>query len=254
MSRMKTIIIDDEPANNELMRTLLRTYAPQVELVGEAGSVAEGCREILRLRPDLIFLDVEMEDGTGFDLLRNLRQLPLHVIFITAHQQFAIDAFSFSAIDYLLKPVSPMRLVAAVEKAAQAVSSEELLLKMNTLLTHTETPAAPVKKLVLKTLERVYVVESDEIVRMESSGSYTTVFLADGTKILVSRQLLEFDQLLTPLGFMRVHQSHLVNMKHLFYFDKMQCEAVMKDSSHVPVATRKKEQLLQYIENGQART
>ncbi len=234
------------------MRTLLSTYAPHVELVGEAGSVAEGCREILRLRPDLIFLDVEMEDGTGFDLLRNLRHLPLHVIFITAHQHFAIDAFSFSAIDYLLKPVSPMRLVAAVEKAAQAVSSEEQLVKMNTLLTHMETPASPVKKLVLKTLERVYVVESDEIVRMESSGSYTTAFLADGNKILVSRQLLEFDQLLTPLGFMRVHQSHLVNMNHLFYFDKTQCEAVMKDTSRVPVATRKKEQLLQYIETGHA--
>lgn len=249
---MKTIIIDDEPANNALMRSLLGTYAPQLDLVGEAGSVAEGCREIMRLRPELVFLDVEMEDGTGFDLLRNLRQVPLHVIFITAHQQFAIDAFSFSAIDYLLKPVSPPRLVAAVEKAAQAVSSDELLLKMNTLLTHLEAPAAPVKKLVLKTLERVYAVESDEIVQMESSGSYTTVFLADGNTILVSRQLREFDQLLSPRGFMRVHQSHLVNLKHLFYFDKTQCEAVMRDKSRVPVATRKKEELLQYLDAAQA--
>lgn len=245
---MKAIIIDDEPANNELMRTLLRTYAPHVELVGEAGSVAEGCREILRLRPDLIFLDVEMEDGTGFDLLRNLRQVPLHVIFITAHQQFAIDAFSFSAIDYLLKPVSPHRLIAAVEKAGQAISSEELLLKMNTLLTHMEAPAGHVKKLVLKTLERVYVVESDEIVRMESSGSYTTVFLADGNKILVSRQLKEFDALLGSCGFVRVHQSHLVNMKHLFYYDKSNDEAVMKDKSRVPVASRKKEELLKLLQ------
>lgn len=245
---MKAIVIDDEPANNGLLRTLLKTYTPQVELLGEAGSVAEGCREILRLRPDLVFLDVEMEDGTGFDLLRKLRQVPLHVIFITAHQHFAIDAFSFSAIDYLLKPVSPHRLVAAVEKAGQAISSEELLLKMNTLLSHMEAPAGQAKKLVLKTLERVYVVESDEIVRMESSGSYTTVFLADRNKILVSRQLKEFDTLLGPCGFVRVHQSHLVNMKHLFYYDKSNDEAVMKDKSRVPVATRKKEELLRIIE------
>lgn len=245
---IKALLIDDEPANNQLMRTLLTTYAPQVELVGEAGSVAEGCREILRLRPDVIFLDVEMEDGTGFDLLRNLRHLPLHVIFITAHQQFAIDAFSFSALDYLLKPVSPPQLLAAIDKAGQAISNEELRLKLDTLLAHVEEPANPKKKLVLKTLERVYVVSSDEIVRMESSGSYTTVHLTDGNKILVSRQLKAFDGMLAASGFMRVHQSHLVNLSMVFFYDKTNGEAVLKDKTTVPVASRKKEELLKTIQ------
>lgn len=244
---IRTVIIDDEAGNIDLLTGLLRTYAPQLEIAGTAGSVQEGYALVLRERPALLLLDVQMGDGTGFDLLQLLGALSLKVIFITAHQQFAIDAFHFSAIDYLLKPIVPAQLLAAVRKAEEALSNEELRLKLDTLLGNLGETSQRKKKLVLKTLDRVYAVTSPEIVRFQSDGSYTTVYLADGKKIVVSRLLKEFEELLGNSGFLRVHQSHLVNLDFVFYFEKSDSILVMKDQSAIPVSSRRKDQLLRAI-------
>jgi two-component system, LytTR family, response regulator len=246
-----TLIIDDEPNNVELISQLAARFAPQINIIGTASGVAEAFEFISKHRPALLFLDIELKDGTGFDLLRMTSSIPVKVIFITAHNKYAIDAFQFSAVDYLMKPVSPVQLIAAVQKAEQAVNNDELRLQINTLLSNIAEPVNRNKKIVLKTLERIYITSSDEIIRFESDGNYTTVFLNNGKKVIVSRLLKEFEDLLKDEShFSRVHQSHLVNLDYVFCYEKVENVLKMKDNSAIPVAIRKKEKLLKMFEKG----
>ncbi len=240
---LRCIAIDDEINNLELISNLIRLYGGEVQLAAVADSVESGCQKILEHKPDIVFLDIEMQDGTGFDLLKRLGTIDFKVIFVTVHEKYAIDAFRFCALDYLLKPLSPNHFIAAIGKAKTAIDKNEQHQQLKTLLSNISNPL-PKKKIVLKTLDRIYTVLTGEIVRMEADGSYTHVYLADGKKIMVSRLLKEFDELLCDEGFKRVHQSHLVNMEFLFCFEKQENHIVMKDDSIVPVSSRKKEYVL----------
>ncbi len=242
---MKVVIIDDEKNNSELVSNLLAMFCKEVEVLAIAESVQSGYQAIINNKPDLVFLDIQMPDGTGFDLLKCFDTCDFKVIFITAHQEYAIEAFKICAIDYILKPLSPPMLIAAVKKAEQAISSSELNLKIKNLLQNVD--GSQEKKIVLKTMERIYSVGIQEIVRFESEGSYTTVFLKDGKKIVVSRLIKEFDEMLCNDNFTRVHQSHLINMDYLFCFEKTDNQIVMKDNSLIPVSSRKKEHVLGLI-------
>ncbi|MCD6068144.1 MAG: DNA-binding response regulator [Bacteroidetes bacterium] len=241
---MKAVIIDDESNNSELINNLLKLYCENVQVAGIADSVQSGYKAILEHKPDLIFLDVQMQDGTGFDLLKCFETIDFKVIFVTAHQEFAIEAFKISALDYLLKPLSPAHVITAVKKAEQSLENEELQVKLQALLGNVSEPAKNRRKIVLKTLDRIYSVGINEIIRFESEGNYTKIFLADGKKIMVSRLLKEFDELLTNDGFARIHQSHLINTGFMFFFEKAENILVMKDESRVPVSARKKELVL----------
>lgn len=243
------VIIDDEAGSIELTTNLLKLCKAPVKILATAKSVESGYQAILNNAPDLVFLDVEMKDGNGFDLLKRFESIDFKVIFITAHQEFAIQAFKFSALDYLLKPVSPLDFVAAFKKAEQAISNEELNLKLQTLLYNISDNSRSRKKVVLKTLDRVYALYSEDIVRFESAGSYTTVYLRDGKKVMVSRLIKDFDEMLSANGFVRVHQSHLVNLEQVFCFEKAENHIVMKDESIVPVSARKKEQIMGLIQS-----
>jgi len=245
---IKVAIIDDEEGSIELTGNLLKLCETPVQLVGTASSVESGYQLLLNHPPDLVFLDVEMKDGTGFDLLKRFETISFKVIFITAHQEFAIAAFKFSALDYLLKPVSPPDFVAAVRKAEQAISGEELNVKLQALLYNINDPSRNRKKVVLKTSDRIYAIYASDIIRFESDGSYTTVYLNDGKKIVVSRLLKEFDEMLAPSGFARPHQSHLVNIEQMFCFARTESHIVMKDNSIVPVSARKKELVMSLIQ------
>ncbi|MDQ3109224.1 MAG: LytTR family DNA-binding domain-containing protein [Bacteroidota bacterium] len=242
--KINCVIIDDEINNRKVISKLLGLYGENISVAGTAGSVEAGYREILQHKPDLVFLDIEMQDGTGFDLLKRLDRIDFKIIFITAHQQYAIDAFRFCALDYLLKPVSRAHFITALEKARQSINKGEQEFQLQTLLDKISASASHKKKIVLKTMDRVYTVNTSEIVRMEADGSYTNVYLVDGKKILISRSLKEFDGYLSDEGFIRVHQSHLVNMDFLFCFEKQENHLVMKDHSIVPVSSRKKEYVL----------
>lgn len=244
---MKVLIVDDEQSSRELTTRLLQTYCPQAEIVACASSVEEGYKEILQHDPDLIFLDVQMQDGTGFDLLNRFQNLRSNIVFVTAHEQFAIFAFKRSAIDYILKPVSAPDIVNALKKAESRLNESEWNLQMKTLLHNTQESQVHRQKIILKTMERIYSIPSGEIIRLHSEGSYTEVFLKDGKRIVVSRQLKEFDELLSPSGFLRVHQSHLVNTDYIFCFEKSENQITMKDNSLVPVSTRKKDHLLEVL-------
>ncbi len=244
---IKAVIIDDEINNQELISNLLKSYTENVQVVGLANSVESAYQAINEHHPDLIFLDIQMPDGTGFDLLKKFDKINFKIIFVTAHQEFAIEAFKYSALDYLLKPLSPANLLAAVKKAEETMGSDELNMKLKILLNNIAEPIKNKKKIVLKTMERIYSVDLDDIIRFESDGGYTKVYLTDGKRIMVSKTMKEYDDLLLDAGFLRVHHSHLINMNHLFCFEKAEGHVVMKDDSIVPVSNRKKDQLLELL-------
>lgn len=244
---IKAVIIDDEANNQELINNLLTQYAPQVEILGTANSVKSGYQAICDLQPNLVFLDIQMQDGTGFDLLKLFEKPGFRVLFVTAHEEFAIEAFKYSALDYLLKPLSPVNLLAAVKKAEESLGHDELNLKLKTLLDNISEPSRQKRKIILKTLDRIYSVDIQDLIRLESDGGYTKVLLTDGTRIMVSRILKEFDDLLADAGFVRIHHSHLININHVYFFEKSESHLVMKDQSVVPVSHRKKDHVLELL-------
>jgi two-component system LytT family response regulator len=244
---IKAVIIDDEINNQELISNLLKSYAENIQVVGLADSVDSAYKTIQEHQPDLIFLDVQMPDGTGFDLLKKFEKINFKIIFVTAHQEFALEAFKYSALDYILKPLSPANLLAAVKKAEETMGSDELNMKLKILLNNIAEPIKNKKKIVLKTMERIYSVDLDDIIRFESDGGYTKVYLTDGKRIMVSKTMKEYDDLLLDAGFLRVHHSHLINMNHLFCFEKTEGHVVMKDDSVVPVSNRKKDHLMELL-------
>ncbi|MEP4534235.1 MAG: LytTR family DNA-binding domain-containing protein [Cyclobacteriaceae bacterium] len=245
---MRIVLIDDDDIVKDNLKTLLSIYAPDAEVIGEADGVKSGIACIRQYKPDLVLLDVEMGDGTGFDLLAMYGKLDFKVIFITGHDAYAIKAIKFSAIDYLLKPVDPELLSNALTRARQAIDANEQNLKVSTLFQNQETPLLD-QKIVLKDAETVYLVAIKDIIRCESQANYTWFFLADGRKIIVSKTLKEFDSLFESKYFFRAHQSHLINLLHFDRYEKKDGGIVhMKDGSELPVAVRKKDSLMSALE------
>lgn len=246
---MKVIIIDDEDRARKSIADLLRLSNEDASIVAEAHDVHSGIEAIKTHKPDLVLLDINMPDGTGFDLLKSFEHIDFKVIFITAYEEYAIQAFEFSAIDYLLKPVDPAKLVDAISKAKQVVEQENITLKLNALFLNLESAGAGSKKLILKTAESIYVVSTRDIVRCESDCGYTNFYLQDGKKILVSRNLKDYEDLLNGFGFYRIHQSHLINIQFIDHYSKVEGGAVvMKDKSMLPVSRRKKESFLSLLD------
>lgn len=247
---LRAIVIDDVDKIRSKNIAAIKQYCPGVAVIAEAESVKTGIEAIKRYVPDLVFLDVEMPDGTGFDLLQQLAPINFKVIFITGYQEFAITAFRFSAIDYLLKPVEPSDLIDAVKKAEESVNKEVLDLKLSTLFSNMERPNN-LQKLILKTAEKVYSVNVQDIVHCESEKNYTTFYFVNAPRLVVSNTLKDYETLLTPHGFFRSHQSHLINMLYFDHFIKADggSTIVMKDKSKVPLAVRKKEEFLAILES-----
>jgi len=242
---IKTIIIDDEIKARETIGNMLKTYCPEVTVIETAGSVKEGIKVLENNKPDLVFLDIKMGDGTGFDLLRKLDDVNFFLVFITAFEEFAIRAIKFSALDYILKPLDPDELVNAVEKATNAIEKENVSVRLEALYENLEMLNSKSKKIVLKTTSSVHIVNLSDIIRCESEKNYTHFFMSDRDMITVSKTLKEFNELLVDYSFYRVHQSHLVNLAHVKRYDKQEGgHLVMDDSSTVPVSFRKKEELM----------
>ncbi|ASB50143.1 LytR/AlgR family response regulator transcription factor [Alkalitalea saponilacus] len=241
---IKTCIIDDELPARDNLKAMLNALCPNIEIVGEAESVLTGLKCIRTHRPQLIFLDVQMTDGTGFDLLNRLEFDNFNLIFLTAHDEYAIKAFRYSAIDYLLKPLDPDDLINSVkkvEKHIQHINKEKDIQYDN---------IANGKRIILKTSDNIYIVNIDEIIRCEANCNYTTFFLHGNQKIMVSKTLKEQETILLPHGFFRTHQSHLVNLQQIVRINKSDGNSVvMSDNSHVPVSSRKKDDLIHKIES-----
>lgn len=241
---LRAIIIDDIHNIRQKNMAVIKQHCPDVAIIAEADSVASGVAAIRKYLPDLVFLDVEMSDGTGFDLLQQLKPIDFKVIFITAFQEFAIKAFRFSAIDFLLKPIDPADLIEAVKKARETLSKEMLELQFSTLFSNIERPRN-LQKIILKTAEKVYSINVQDIIRCESTKNYTTFYMLNGQKLLVSTTLKEYETMLLPLGFFRTHQSHLINMLYFDHYVKTDSGSIiMKDKTVIPLSVRKKEEFL----------
>ena len=244
---MRTVIIDDETKARSALVNLLKKNCPDVTVIADADGVKSGCDTIRRNHPDLVFLDIQLKDGTGFDMLQEVAPINFKVIFSTAYNDYAIKAFKFSAVDYLLKPINAKELIDAVEKTKQMVQKENMEMKMNILLSNHQSHE---KKIVFKTTDSFYVANIKDIVRCEADGNYTNIHLNDGKKILISKSLKEFDDMFAGQGFFRVHQSHLINLSFL---DRVKRglrggDVYMKDSSVIPIAFTRKHELMKILQ------
>lgn len=240
---MKVALIDDEHDALYTLRSLL-IQEDSTFNIQEATSVATGLQLIREHKPELVFLDVMMADGTGFDLLKQLPAIDFKLVIVSGHHEFALQAFRFSAIDYLVKPVDKDELRTTLSRIQSSIAHPWQ--QMMDVLKQSIQPAhESERKMVLKDMNAVYVVSISSIVRCEASDNYTTFYLTDQPPIIVSKPLKEYEELLTPFKFFRAHQSHLINLNQLQQFNKREGGSIkMKDGSEVPVSTRKREALL----------
>lgn len=245
---MKALIIDDEKRTRELIAKMIESFDLGIETFPIGESVETGIKSIEEVRPDLVFLDIQMPDGTGFDLLKMIPQKNFEVIFITAHEEFAIKAIKFSALDYILKPVDPDDLKEAVLRAINTIDHKKEESQFEALQQNMQPMQK--RRLVLKTQESVHVVDLDKIIRCEADRNYTSFFLTEGKKILVSKTLKDYETLLTGHNFLRVQQSHLINLDYVDRYDKGNGgSVVMKDGSEVPLSPAKRDIFFKILEN-----
>jgi two-component system LytT family response regulator len=212
---MKAILIDDEISNLENLRSLLEKHCPQVTVMATAQNVSDAVLAIEKHLPHLVFLDIQMGDETGFDVLKLLPTRNFEVIFVTAYDQYGIQAVKFAALDYLLKPIDIEELVNAVNKATQKLATQIQTTQLDFLLQQLKKPETNVSKIALQMQGEVRYVTLSDIIRCEADNTYTHFFLSNEEKILVSKSLKEYADLLRPSGFLRTHQSHLVNPKYV---------------------------------------
>ena len=244
----KVLIIDDEKRTRDLIAKMIETFGFDLTVISEGETMDTAIQAIQNHQPDILFIDIQMPDGTGFDVLKQVEDISFEVIFITAHEEFAIQAIKFSALDYLLKPVDPLELKEAVEKAIKAVNIKKIDSQIdalqNNILPHQK------KRLVLKTHESVFIVELHDIIRCEADKNYTSFFINGGKKIIVSKTLKDYETLLVGHNFMRVQQSHLINIDCIDRYDKANGGfVIMKDGSEVPLSSAKREAFFNILEN-----
>lgn len=237
---IKAVIIDDIPEAITVLKADLETYCDNIEVISSANGVVSGAKVIKDLKPDLVFLDIQMPDGTGFDLLEIIGETNFKLIFTTASDEFAIKAFKFSAIDYLLKPIDPDDLMRAVEKVEQQQQPTSRLDLLKENLNHP-------KKIALNTVDKIHIVDIENVIRLQSDINYTKFFFKDGSKLIVTKTLKEFDKMLSDHHFIRIHQSHLVNVNMIKEFIKQNGEVILTDGTKIPVSTRKKSTLMDMI-------
>lgn len=244
---IKAIIIDDIEQARITLKKDLEVYVPGVKVIGEANGVVEGAKLLKSLQPDILLLDIQMQDGSGFDLLDILPTIPFKIIFITASDAYAIKAFRYAAIDYLLKPVDPDELVAALSKfREQKINENEKYKLLNDSLKNHHKPH---EKLALHSQDKIHIVNINEILRCESNVNYTEFYFITGKKLLVTKTLKDFEDLLSDQGFYRVHQSHLINTKFIKEFVKTDGGyLLMTDGSNVPVSSRKRPEVVKMLE------
>lgn len=251
---IRTLIIDDEIRARETIQAMLEIYCKDdVQVIGQAKNVRKGIDAIKELNPDLVLLDIKMPDGSGFDLLARYGKIDFKVVFITAFEEYAIRAFKFSAIDYILKPIEPNELVMAIDKVKELIQTNtpnnSMDVQFETFLSNMKNINGEDKKLVLKTTENIYVIDVNDVVTLSSDRNYTRFNFIERAPIVVSKTLKEFEGILNDYGFMRVHRSHIINLKYIERFEKTDGGyAVMRGGMRVEVSHRKKEDLLVFFE------
>lgn len=245
---INAVIVEDEKKSREVLQALVKANCPDINILGTAESVAEGEALIRSVKPRLVFLDIEMADGSGFDLLEKVPNSGFDVIFTTASDAHALRAIKYSAIDYLLKPIDGDELKTAVDKIRAKETDNSNLENLKFLLQNFRKPNEQYSKITLPTGNAYEIVNVKDIIRCEADGSYTSFFLENKKKLLVSASLKHYEDLLPADDFIRVHHHHLVNMNHVVRFLKADGGyAVMSDGTQIEISRRKKDAFLQRL-------
>lgn len=242
---IRTIIIDDEHHGRQSLQQTVEQYCPEVAILQICESPEAGIAAINALKPDLVFLDVQMPNMSGFDVLQKLSPIDFEVIFVTSYDQYAIKAIKFSAIDYLLKPVDVDDLIHAVQKAKENLQKNGKRQRYQSVLHNLNYTSGKIEKLAVPTLEGIDFFRTDDIIYCEADGSYTTLYLAGHQKQVISKNLKDFENLLSGSGFCRVHNSHLINLSHVKKYIKGDGGyVILTDDHHVDISRRRKDVFL----------
>ena len=233
---MRTAIIENETKAQQLLSDILKAYCKELQVVGIAATINKGRQLITEHQPELLFLDIQLDDGDGFDLLDILEQQNLKVIFTTAYDSYAIKAFKYETVDYLLKPITPKEVMKAVEKVKRMKDTQVSLKQLKLLLQKDDSDI-----LRISTAEGISLLQKTDIIRIEGDGAYATIYLVDGESEMVSRSIGQIEHEINNSSFLRIHTSHLINQQHLRkYIKEDGGYALMKDGVRVPVSRRKK--------------
>jgi two-component system LytT family response regulator len=246
MKKVSAILVDDMPLALEMLTHDIVTHHKEIDIIGTAKSVVEAAKLLRNMTPDILFLDIMLGDGTGFDLLEIFPDLKSKIVFVTASDAYAIKAFKFAAIDYILKPYSNDDLTNAIEKAQHQIEPDQE--QMHVLQEAVSSPNNLPNKISLHTSDKIIVVNIEDIIRCKSDNNYTTFHCKDSTTLLVSKTLKYYADMLKEVGFLRVHQSHLINIKYIKEFIKSDGGyLLLSDASTVPVSVRKRAEVLQVL-------
>ena len=242
------VIIDDDINLRDGMKGLLAIYAPDISIIGEADCVETGVAIMNELNPQVAFLDIQMTDGTGFDVLEKISEIQgkvtSNIVFITAYEHYAIKAFRFSALDFLLKPVNPDELEKVVDKIRGILEKDNDYSHIDLLLENIRKETDDFKRIALSNSDGMHLIDISDIIRCESHDNYTNFIIKNRKPILISKTLKEYEEMLTDHDFVRIHQSHLINLSYVkSYVKKENGFVIMTDDSQLPISQRKREQL-----------
>lgn len=247
---MRVIIVDDEITSSQVLEKLIQHYLPTLQVIAICNKPNDAIDKISALKPDLVFMDIELPGMTGFDILERITPIHFNIIFTTAHSQYGIKAIQFSAIDYLLKPINIEDLKLAVSRASVLLSDNQSLERIRILLENIQllNTNDPFNRIALPTTEGLKFVYTNDIIRCMSSNNYTHIYLLNGEKILISKTLKDVENVFSAHTFCRVHNSHLVNTSYIKKFIKSDTNLiVMTDGTEVEVSRRKKDELLKIL-------
>ncbi len=243
---IKAIIIEDELESLDYLRTMLNTSCPEVKIIGTASTVQDAVELIDSSNPDVVFLDINLPDGTGFDVLEKIDNTEFFLIFVTAYDNFALKAFRFNAIDYLLKPVDNEELIDAMNKVKHLKLNREVI-KISNLLNYIKTPEK-ISQILVNTSDNLYVLNLHDIIYLKSESNYTRFFISDiNEEIIVSRTLKEYEEMLKDHDFIRTHNSYLVNLHWIARIVKKENVVELKNGMKVPISARKRESVVKEL-------
>ncbi|MEJ7646425.1 MAG: LytTR family DNA-binding domain-containing protein [Chryseolinea sp.] len=246
---IKALIIDDELTGIETLRIALEKYCPDVEIIGTFHGPHAGLQAIRSLRPDLVFLDIQMPQMSGFDVLQQASPITFDVIFVSAHDQYAIKAIKFSALDYLLKPVDVDELIHAVNKVKGKMNIESAPYQYQSVLNNIQLNHGRIERLAVPSQEGIDFYNTEEIIYCKADGSYTRVVLKNNQEVLVTKNLKDFESMLSESGFCRVHHSYLINLRHVKKYIKGEGGyVILLENHHVDISRRKKEEFLSLLD------
>jgi two-component system, LytTR family, response regulator len=246
------VLIDDDSNLRDGLRKLLAHFAPDISIIGEAEDVKTGVEIMDNLKPQVVFLDIQLIDGSGFDILEKIAakngKITAHIVFITAYEEYAIKAFRFSALDFLLKPVDIDELEIVIGKIRATVDKKDSYAHIDLLLENIRKKVDTYKRIALTTAEGINLYDVSDIIRCEGESNYTTFYIKNSKPIVISRTLKEYEEMLAEYGFERIHQKHLINLAYLKSYVKRDGGfVVMADDTELPISIRKKERLQELI-------